>query len=266
MTTESRSSNLITHLNSGIHNDEIPDPTGKLIQWFNMPMPQSAAASFDQPNESFEERLIGDSLDLQSQQSCPPFGFEYNFTSSTQIASAFNPVQSNTERLIGSEKWKSSARGLSANDPTTLLFTEGFFITSPFVMSRVLTTFGDYSNPMNSIVIPLALADQTLMQILLSLSCSHLLKLQPTGMSPELSAERNRLHQKALQTQTQRIQALKRTAVSIGSQSSSTDSDTIFVTSLLFCLYEICEGTGGNGCDAICKWHESSSASPLQQQ
>jgi hypothetical protein len=100
---------------------------------------------------------------------------------------------------------------------------------------------------MNSIVIPLALADQTLMQILLSLSCSHLLKLQPTGMSPELSAERNRLHQKALQTQTQRIQALKRTAASIGSQSSSTDSDTIFVTSLLFCLYEICEGTGGNG-------------------
>jgi hypothetical protein len=36
-------------------------------------------------------------------------------------------------------------------------------------MSRVLTTFGDDSNPMNSIVIPLALADQTLMQILLTL-------------------------------------------------------------------------------------------------
>jgi hypothetical protein len=103
MTTEPRSSNLITHINSGIHNDEIPDPTGKLIQWFNMPMPQSAAASFDQPNESFEEKLIGDSLDLQSQQSCPPFGFEYNFTSSTQIGSAFNPIQDNTERLIGSE-------------------------------------------------------------------------------------------------------------------------------------------------------------------
>jgi len=85
------------------------------------------------------------------------------------------------------------------------------------------------------------------MKILLSLSCSHLLKLQPTGMSPELSAERNRLHQKALQTQTQRIQALKRTAASIGSQSSSTDSDTIFATCLLFCLYEICKGTGGNG-------------------
>jgi hypothetical protein len=115
------------------------------------------------------------------------------------------------------------------------------------VMSRVLTTFGDYSNLMNSIIIPLALADQTVMKILLSLSYSHLLKLKATGMSPELSAERNRLHQKTLQIQTQRIQALKRTAASIGSQSSSTDSYTIFATFPLFCLYEICEGTGGNG-------------------
>lgn len=72
-------------------------------------------------------------------------------------------------------------------------------------MSRVLTISMDDANPMHTIVIPLALSDKTLLQTLLALACSHLLKLQQSSINAELCKERYRLHNVATETQTQRI-------------------------------------------------------------
>ena len=134
------------------------------------------------------------------------------------------------------------------------------------VMSRVLTTSGNDSNPMNSIVTPLALADQTLMQTLLSLSCSHLLKLQPTGLNPELSAEKQTLHQKAAQFQIQRVQALRGPTANATSH-SSIQIMTRFSQLLFYSVsMRYVRARAIMAGESIFKWHESYSMSPPQQQ
>lgn len=250
--------NLFPLHNSSVYDDEVSGVGGEMNQWFNMPMlPQSSAISLDQRNERFGP--ADDDYNVAFQQSIPQFGWEEHFGSTMLPMSAFNSPRDDTGSLAVSGKGGFESRISRESRPRCVPPQLPFLISGvesslhrrllyhfTHVMSRVLTTFGDDSNPMNSIVIPLALADSTLMQILLSLACSHLLKLQPSGTSPELSGERNLLHQKALHAQTQRLYALKETAAT-GSQSPSQDQDAVLATSLLLCLYEICEGTGRDG-------------------
>lgn len=181
--------------------------------------------------------------------------------SSTQPISALNSHQNSTRSSnvggnggFGSETSEDAARPRCVPPELPFLIPgletalhRRLFYHFTHIISRVLTTSNDDSNPMNSILTPLALADPALMQTLLCLSCSHLLKLQPIGMNPHMHVERYRLHQESLRTHTQRVQEFKETAAAIGSQSLSQGRDAVFATSLLLCLYEICEGTGGNG-------------------
>ena len=112
------------------------------------------------------------------------------------------------------------------------------------VMSNLLTTNVGESNPMNSVVIPLALADRTVMDTLLCLAGSHLLKLKTNDTNEEVSLERRRLHEEALQTQSHRMQTLKSSSPSAESLYTLRDQEVLLATSLLLCLYEICEGIG----------------------
>ena len=254
--------NMFPPQNAGVFDDETSDPNHEMVQWCDVPMlPQSSTICFDQRNDSLEDDAADDDYSLLFQQPSQPAPFGEQFVSYKQATSASSTQQGNTgSLLIGRSRIVETTTSQRVAQPRCMGPELPFLISGlestlhrrlfyhfTHVMSRVLTTSSDDSNPMNSIVTPLALADPTLMHTLLSLACSHLLNLQPVGMSPELSGERNRLHQKALHTQTQRIEALKRTAAVIASQSLSQDRDAIFATSLLLCLYEICEGTGGDG-------------------
>ena len=101
-------------------------------------------------------------------------------------------------------------------------------------MSHLLTTFGGNSNPMNAEVIPLAMRDTTVMKTVLCLAACHILKKQhPTD--DIIFQEKERLYSDACAEQFRRARL----------QYKSRDSqEVIFATSLLLCLYEICEGTG----------------------
>lgn len=106
--------------------------------------------------------------------------------------------------------------------------------------SKFLTTLSSQSNPFNQVVIPMAMNDQTLMNTLLCLAGSHLLKGHPNTMNAELATEQSRLHDDAVRKQTQRVQDLQQASGSLRYRES------VLATSLLLCLYEICEGTSTN--------------------
>jgi hypothetical protein len=189
-----------------------------------------------------------------------PLAVEGSFASSAQSMAMLVPHQRNTRshNIGGNGGFGSiaSSNGAKLWFPLELPFIisgvesnlhRRLFYHFTHIMSKVLTTSGDDSNPMNSIVIPLALGDRALMEALLALACSHLLKLQRTEVNSELSGERNRLYEKTVDIQAQRIRALKDSATAVGSQFSSRNRESIFATSLLLCVYEICEGTGDDG-------------------
>lgn len=114
------------------------------------------------------------------------------------------------------------------------------------VMSSLLAITVKDSNPFNSVVIPLALRDRTVMDTILCLAGSHLLKLQPGDRGDELFLEKSRLHDAAVRKQTDRVQTLKSLRSSSAPDYTFNDQDAIFASSLLLCLYEICEGTGND--------------------
>jgi len=95
---------------------------------------------------------------------------------------------------------------------------------------------------MNDVIIPLALEDHIIMDTLLGLSGSHMLKQNNTKIDPLLEAEQHRLHKQALQLQSRRTQHLL-AADSTTSFKSESDRERIFANWLLLCLYEITEGT-----------------------
>jgi hypothetical protein len=100
------------------------------------------------------------------------------------------------------------------------------------------------SNPFNAVVIPLALRDRTVMDTVLCLAGSHLAKLQQGDQDGELLIERSRLHEAAVQTQAHRVKTLKSLPPPSGASYTVSNQEVIVATSLLLCLYEICEGTG----------------------
>jgi hypothetical protein len=111
------------------------------------------------------------------------------------------------------------------------------------VMSHILTTFAEDCNPFNAVVIPLALRDRTVMDTLLGLAGLHLLKAQNTkNPESELVKENTRLHNSAIKTQSGCMNLMKKHAA----QPSSCifDHEAVLTTSLLLCLYEICDGSG----------------------
>lgn len=112
------------------------------------------------------------------------------------------------------------------------------------VMSHLLTTFPCQSNPFNQVVVPMALGDQTIMNTLLCLAGSHLLKVQPTVLDAELVSERRRLHEYATRTQALRVEDLRRSAAGSRPLYSVQHQESVLATALLLCLFEICEGTG----------------------
>ncbi|KAH6674295.1 fungal-specific transcription factor domain-containing protein [Halenospora varia] len=109
------------------------------------------------------------------------------------------------------------------------------------VLSHLLTTSVGNSNPMTTVVVPLAMTDRTVMDALLSLAGSHLSKPLP-GDDSNLASETRRLHQASLQTQPIRVEALKKAPIANGY--GLPGQDAIFATSTLLWLFEICEGTG----------------------
>ncbi|KAG4440518.1 hypothetical protein IFR05_003988 [Cadophora sp. M221] len=114
--------------------------------------------------------------------------------------------------------------------------------------STILTTFSGPANPFNSIVLPLAVRDETLMKLLLSLSGSQLLRRYPAGSDPELEKATTRLHQQAQKDQYQRGQDLEARFLDHPSEYTDRDLEVIFARFLVLCLYEICEGSGdGSG-------------------
>ncbi|CZT05158.1 uncharacterized protein RAG0_11369 [Rhynchosporium agropyri] len=133
------------------------------------------------------------------------------------------------------------------------LFDQYRFSTSTF-----LTTSSTPENLFNSIVLPLAVQDKTLMRLLLSLAGSQSLKRVPPGSNPELQRETVRLHQEAQQEQYRRVQIMKAHLLDYPSDSNHdgasilaqipryTDRylEIIFATYLTLCLYEVFEGTG----------------------
>ncbi|EKD13755.1 uncharacterized protein L3040_005630 [Drepanopeziza brunnea f. sp. 'multigermtubi'] len=118
------------------------------------------------------------------------------------------------------------------------------------ILSPLLTTCPGVTNPFNSIVIPLALSDETIMDSILSLAGSHLLKLQPSVADMEVIQDSQRLHSKVVQSQSNRVRDLSSHALTYHPSREDRTLEVIFATSLLLCLYEICEGSGGNA------WHE----------
>lgn len=113
-------------------------------------------------------------------------------------------------------------------------------------MSHLLVTSIGESNQMHSVVVPLAMDDGNVMNTVLCLAGSHLLKVQANDNDPELSIETLRLHHNAVKIQTERIKALKETTSETGLSFSVRNQEIIFATSLLLCLFEICEGTGSD--------------------
>lgn len=112
------------------------------------------------------------------------------------------------------------------------------------VMSSLLAMSVKDSNPFNGVVIPLALRDRTVMDTVLCLAGSHLAKLQQGGYNREVLVERSRLHEAAVQAQAHRIKTLKSLPLPPRDSYTVSDQEAIVATSLLLCLYEICEGTG----------------------
>ncbi|KAH8685795.1 fungal-specific transcription factor domain-containing protein [Tricladium varicosporioides] len=109
------------------------------------------------------------------------------------------------------------------------------------VLSHLLTTSVGNSNPMITVVVPLAMTERTVMDALLSLAGSHLSKLLPSDNS-NLASEMHRLHQASLQTQPIRVEALKKAPIT--NRDGLPGQDAMFATSTLLWLFEICEGTG----------------------
>jgi hypothetical protein len=250
--------NLIPVQLSATYDEETLN-NGEMAKWFNEPVsPRFPLICYDQNSVNIEGGQADDEYDLLFPQFSDPLAFEESFGSPTQSMSMFSPQQSNNRNLVlsGNGGFESilSPNGVRPGCvPPELPFLiagveskvhRRLFYHFTHVMSKVLTTFGDDSNPMNEIMIPLALGDRTLLHSLLALACSHLLKLQRSEINPELSAEKNQLHKEVVNTQTHRVQALKQSSTGTGSQFSSRDRDGLLATSLMLCLYEICEGTG----------------------
>ncbi|KAI9048624.1 hypothetical protein LZ554_007456 [Drepanopeziza brunnea f. sp. 'monogermtubi'] len=92
------------------------------------------------------------------------------------------------------------------------------------------------------------------MDSVLSLAGSHLLKLQPSVADMEVIQESQRLHSKVVQSQSNRVRDVSTHALTYHSSREDRTLEVVFATSLLLCLYEICEGSGDNA------WHEHLSA------
>ena len=113
------------------------------------------------------------------------------------------------------------------------------------VMSNLLTIPVGESNPMNGVVLPLAMKDRTIMDTLLCLAGSHILKLKQGIGDEELSAETSRLHRSVVRMQSHRVQTWETSSmVEISQPYTIHDKEVLFATSVLLCLYEICEGSG----------------------
>ncbi|PVH85248.1 hypothetical protein DL98DRAFT_511731 [Cadophora sp. DSE1049] len=121
--------------------------------------------------------------------------------------------------------------------------------------SRVLTTSNGIANPFNSIVLPLAIRDETMMKLLLSLAGSQLLRRYPAGWEqPELEQETTRLHQEARKEQLERARILEEQYPEHPHEYKDRDLEVVFTTYLLLCLYEICEGSGDGSGNENLSW------------
>ena len=246
----------------GTYDEETFRPNDEATQWFNLPnMPQISPTYSHQHSTSLGNGTVDNEYNDLFPQANQSLGFNDHFVLSTPPISPFSSQQGtssglNVRRNGGFNSRCSSVAAEQRCIPPELPFLisglesslhKRLFYHFTRVMSKVLTTTNDDSNPMTSVVTPLALADSTLMQTLLSLAGAHLLKLQPGGASNELSTERYRLHKKALNAQTQRMQALKEASTAIIAQLPNHERDATFATSLLLCLCEICEGSADDG-------------------
>ncbi|CZR60524.1 uncharacterized protein PAC_10420 [Phialocephala subalpina] len=233
----------------------IPDGNVDFSQWADPVLPLVPPPYFGQAMGRLDDRTLEDDMGFMFDQfDGPSIGGVTGLDQRTSIE-----YQGLSRDIVPTRREASKERALAQNTfyktfiPIELPFLiagvdtaihQRLFCHFTGVMSHLLTTFPGQSNPFNQVVIPMALGDQTIMNTLLCLAGSHLLKLQPTALDSEVAAERRRLHDYATRTQALRVEDLRRSALGSGPLYSVQHQESVLATSLLLCLFEVCEGTG----------------------
>ncbi|TVY34974.1 Transcriptional regulatory protein [Lachnellula occidentalis] len=170
----------------------------------------------------------------------------YNNHSLTPAREAYMPQEADLSQIVAQEKTLPQDLPFLIKGVETELHRHLFYYFT-HTMSRLLTISNRDDNPMNVEMIPLAMRDRNVMEMVLCLAASHRLKSQQTGIE-ELRRERNRLHKGVCDLQSRRLQDFDQKPRITGTIPLSVpDQDVVIATSLLLCLYERCEGaTNGN--------------------
>ena len=212
-------------------------------------------------HQAVEESLYDDSVETmftplgqpQHAQSSFDFGSTYFFGSLDDWNQTFSGT---SLQSIGLPNMQQLANFVPPTPPPTLLafpipgvdtkLRQRMFYHFHTVMANILTTNSEGSNPMNEVLIPLALEDPVVMDTLLSLSGSHILKLEGhvgNGHVEDrpLREEKQRLLRGAYNLQLRRTDELL-TSDSKPCFRSSKNREDVFATWLLLCLHEITEG------------------------
>lgn len=210
--------------------------------------------------QDIEDGDVPDGTDLsllyqRSGELVPWDGLSNRVRATNDQASVFDNYQSNTQPAFENSGQYFSGQVISwmSYIPRELPFpVKG--ITTPIhqqlfshftnTMADILSTFADGCNPFNAVVIPLALEDTTVMNTLLSLAGSHLLKAQNIPNPDPIIMEQRRLHLTAIQTQSARIDRMRQPPLSSALSRAMQNHEAALASSLLLCLYDICEGTG----------------------
>lgn len=185
-------------------------------------------------------------LPLESGSAYPPGRYE-NLNNLDMVMGSAPLVTQNMHILGGFNYLSPISRSLPypieniRTDVEKLLF---YHFTEIF--SHLLTTSNVTSDisPISEVVIPLAIKDRTVMKTILSLSGSHLLKGRDKKV--EYESERQRLHSSAVDIQRERKERLLEWSKSNPATRyvyTLEEQEILLATSLLLCLYELCEGS-----------------------
>ena len=99
----------------------------------------------------------------------------------------------------------------------------------------------DGTSPLQSIILPAAADDMAIMQSLLALAASHFAKKKESDLQVEL--EKRRMQHLAIGSQSQRLGQLTEHPTR---RSRLRETELALISSLMLCLFEICEGSGNS--------------------
>ncbi len=102
-------------------------------------------------------------------------------------------------------------------------------------------TINDGTSPLQSIILPAAADDVAIMQSLLALSASHLAKVKEGDL--QVAFEKRNMQSMAIDSQMQRLGQLTEHPTR---RSRLRETELALISSLMLCLFEICEGSGNS--------------------